>query len=645
MAKAVVPGVQERLRSIVGIKGWEYVVYWKISDDQRFAEWVGCCCVGTSSQGLHHALESDVFSSAPYFEGSTVRCPDLYVSHAVTKTCLMLSEMPTSVPLDQTGQYNWKTLCRSFGQVLLSGQPLWTHYPVSTDPGLGQDKLQTKVYIPTQNGIIELGISSHVVENAALIQYVKSRCGDTWQEFNVRDVTRTSLQSFHIPLRNDKGLLDTNDLLGGSNVSPLDLSSESALSLGYGRDNMQGYQSSLDQQPFKMFYPSHGAAGGTGELVERNLQLNTASEGNQVQWCSSTDSHPWGVPDGPLSEQFSSQVAHTHLSLFGQEKRVPLTGHHSVQEQYEGSGDSSRLEKNLSAFVQNFHEISVPVVPAQTFHAASESPRGSGLSKENSDRDIKHETRAESSDCSEQIDDEDEKGVPRSGRRHLSKNLVAERKRRKKLNDRLYSLRALVPKITKMDRASILGDAIEYVKELQQQVKDLQDELLETKEDDMQANVATIPEENMNPLLLDEEIGVHVGDDGRGSSKLDPLSTPSLDMGERQIEELRQPMQVEVSKMDAHLFTLRIFCEKRPGVFVKLLQALDTLGLDVLHANITTFRGLVLNVFNAEIRDKELMQAEQVKETLLEMTSQSDCRIANLGNGHVVGPQLISFDS
>lgn len=53
--------------------------------------------------------------------------------------------------------------------------------------------------------------------------------------------------------------------------------------------------------------------------------------------------------------------------------------------------------------------------------------------------------------------------------------------------------------------------------------------------------------------------------------------------------------------MDGRLFSLRIFCEKRPGVFVKLMQALDVLGLNVVHANITTFRGLVLNIFNAEV--------------------------------------------
>ncbi|KAL2536721.1 Inducer of CBF expression transcription factor (ICE1) [Forsythia ovata] len=65
-----------------------------------------------------------------------------------------------------------------------------------------------------------------------------------------------------------------------------------------------------------------------------------------------------------------------------------------------------------------------------------------------------------------------ELGIQKGKKKGLpAKNLMAERRRRKKLNDRLYMLRSV------MDRASILGDAIDYLKELLQCINDIHNEL------------------------------------------------------------------------------------------------------------------------------------------------------------------------
>ncbi|KAK8587615.1 hypothetical protein V6N13_086597 [Hibiscus sabdariffa] len=161
---------------------------------------------------------------------------------------------------------------------------------------------------------------------------------------------------------------------------------------------------------------------------------------------------------------------------------------------------------------------------------------------------------------------------------HAQDHILAERKRREKLSQRLIALSAIIPGLKKMDKASVLGDAIKYVKQLQERVKVLEEK---TKNRTVESVVFV-----KKSLLSSDEESSSCEENSNGQSS--DLVLP----------------EIEARFSDDDVL-IRIHCEKQQGIVAKILNEFDDLHLSVVDSTVLSFGDSTLDITIIAQKDDE----------------------------------------
>ncbi|GMH24127.1 hypothetical protein Nepgr_025970 [Nepenthes gracilis] len=169
-------------------------------------------------------------------------------------------------------------------------------------------------------------------------------------------------------------------------------------------------------------------------------------------------------------------------------------------------------------------------------------------------------------------------------------HVMAERKRREKLNQRFIALSSLLPGLKKLDKASILGHATTYLKQLQEQLNTLEKQT--TKK-------------TVESVVFMKKHWVSYTDDGNYLSGTENHGDHPL-----------PDVEARVSNKDV---LLRIHCEQKKGTVAKILREIGELHLNTVNCSALPFGNYNMDItVVAQMEDDFCITAKELVKYLRE---------------------------
>ncbi|TKW25619.1 hypothetical protein SEVIR_3G130500v4 [Setaria viridis] len=234
-------------------------------------------------------------------------------------------------------------------------------------------------------------------------------------------------------------------------------------------------------------------------------------------------------------------------------------------------------------------------------------------------------------------------------------HIAVERNRRRQMNEYLRILRSLMPGsyVQRGDQASIIGGAIEFIRELEQLIQCLESqkrrrlyggsgEAPRPVVDAAGAGAPTpaqqhhqpqVPPPPPPPAFFPPSLPFPVasgGGDG-GAAKILDLEAGGADAGGGLREEVAENKScladIEVRALGADAM-IKILSRRRPGQLIKTIAALEDMQMSILHTNITTIEQTVLYSFNVKILGEARYSAEDIAGAVHQILSFIDVNYA-----------------